>query len=265
MFCLPSPHNLPLAYEFRYLQGEDPLRDAISAVKDGIEQISNTIQLTEWVRGPLRRLIPHEKTLLGFGHTDYSTLSIERVHAVDLAEDYFATTHPNSLYLKSPVLANWMHGRAPQIIHPSKICPRDEHRWHANFKRHQLGNGIFDATISGHASRFCFIKLFNVSGNFEGKINLLSRFVTPRLPDIWRRMELVAQGIDERCFDPISQPCPAITDAERRIIHWLRLGKSNWEIGRILGKSHLTVKTQIQRMLKKTGLKDRYALAAIKY
>lgn len=169
----PPPHNLPLADEFRYLQGEDPLRDAIGAVNDGVEQISNLAQLTKWVRGPLRSLIPHGKTPLGFGHADYSTLKIERVHAVDIAEDYFATTHPNSPYLRSPVLANWLQWRVPQIIHPNKICPRDEHRWHANFKWHPLQNAIFDATLS------CYAPVAFVSSSFSPSSETMQK---------WRRV-----------------------------------------------------------------------------
>jgi DNA-binding CsgD family transcriptional regulator len=41
----------------------------------------------------------------------------------------------------------------------------------------------------------------------------------------------------------------------------VRLGKTNHEIGMILGRSRFTVKTHIQRMLAKTGLDNRTQLS----
>lgn len=51
--------------------------------------------------------------------------------------------------------------------------------------------------------------------------------------------------------------------SEREIISWLREGKTNWEIGRILGKSENTVKNQIAKMLNKSGAMNRHELAKL--
>lgn len=54
-----------------------------------------------------------------------------------------------------------------------------------------------------------------------------------------------------------------LTRAEREVLTWLRLGRSNREIGLILEKSEFTVKTQVQQMLAKTGLDNRLQLAML--
>lgn len=54
-----------------------------------------------------------------------------------------------------------------------------------------------------------------------------------------------------------------LTRAEREVLTWLRLGRSNREIGLILAKSEFTVKTQVQQMLAKTGLDNRLQLAML--
>jgi two-component system response regulator DevR len=54
-----------------------------------------------------------------------------------------------------------------------------------------------------------------------------------------------------------------LTRAEREVLTWVRLGRSNREIGLILEKSEFTVKTQVQQMLAKTGLDNRLQLAML--
>lgn len=54
-----------------------------------------------------------------------------------------------------------------------------------------------------------------------------------------------------------------LTNAELQVLKWLRAGRTNREIGRILCKSEFTVKTQVQQMLAKTGLDNRLQLALL--
>lgn len=48
-----------------------------------------------------------------------------------------------------------------------------------------------------------------------------------------------------------------LTARESEIIHWLREGKSNYEIARILGLSALTVKNHLQRIYRMLGVSNR--------
>jgi DNA-binding CsgD family transcriptional regulator len=52
-----------------------------------------------------------------------------------------------------------------------------------------------------------------------------------------------------------------LTCAELEVLKWVRAGRTNREIGRILCKSEFTVKTHVQRMLAKTGVDNRLQLA----
>ncbi len=49
-----------------------------------------------------------------------------------------------------------------------------------------------------------------------------------------------------------------LSPREREVIHWLRTGKSNEEIGIILGISHHTVKNHLERIFQKLGVNNRY-------
>lgn len=50
---------------------------------------------------------------------------------------------------------------------------------------------------------------------------------------------------------------PRLTRRENEVVYWLYLGKSNWEISRILGVSEPTIKTHIANILKKLNVRNR--------
>lgn len=54
------------------------------------------------------------------------------------------------------------------------------------------------------------------------------------------------------------RPLDALSPREREVYHWLSLGKSNEEIGIILGISHHTVKNHLERIFQKLGVNNRY-------
>ena len=72
-----------------------------------------------------------------------------------------------------------------------------------------------------------------------------------------RRLERLVGDARRR----ISAPSCSFTNAELEVLRWVRVGRTNRDIGLILGKSAFTVKTHIQHMLEKTGLDNRLQLA----
>lgn len=53
-----------------------------------------------------------------------------------------------------------------------------------------------------------------------------------------------------------------ITEREHEVLHWIRKGKTNWEIGAILGLSERTVKFHVSNLFKKLGVTRRAQAAA---
>ncbi len=60
-----------------------------------------------------------------------------------------------------------------------------------------------------------------------------------------------------------SSPETSLTTREAEVLEWLGQGKSNPEIGIILGISTHTVKRHVERVLAKTGTENRYAAALV--
>jgi DNA-binding CsgD family transcriptional regulator len=68
-------------------------------------------------------------------------------------------------------------------------------------------------------------------------------------------------------FKKFHQKCgyktDALTVAEQRVMKWVSFGKSNQEIGLILGLSPATVKGHVERILEKTQAANRTHAVAI--
>lgn len=56
---------------------------------------------------------------------------------------------------------------------------------------------------------------------------------------------------------PATPPARALSLREREVLAWLREGKSNYEVGCILGISAMTVKNHLQRIYKTLGVSNR--------
>ena len=64
---------------------------------------------------------------------------------------------------------------------------------------------------------------------------------------------------------PAIPPCPceaALTGREREVLRWLASGKTDKDIGCILGISHRTVHKHLQRLYEKLGVETRTAAVA---
>ena len=56
---------------------------------------------------------------------------------------------------------------------------------------------------------------------------------------------------------PVGSAPVVLTPREKEVLHWLREGKTNWEIGRILTVGDETVKSHVQKVLVKLKVNNR--------
>jgi transcriptional regulator EpsA len=82
-----------------------------------------------------------------------------------------------------------------------------------------------------------------------------TELIVPFLHLAWLRTQVnrpVAEG-----FGAAPANGPVLTPREQEILKWIHLGKSNMEIGTILGISPLTVKNHVQKILRKLNVQNR--------
>jgi len=79
------------------------------------------------------------------------------------------------------------------------------------------------------------------------------------------RLQLLAQVSHQRCRALLSQPAlrPALTAREMECLRWVAAGKTDWDIGCILGISQATVHYHIENAKRKLDCRTRAQAAAM--
>ena len=83
---------------------------------------------------------------------------------------------------------------------------------------------------------------------------LLAELIVPFVHLAWMRTQ-VNRPAD--AASPAAHGAGLLTEREREILRWIHIGKSNIEIGAILGISPLTVKNHVQKILRKLNVQNR--------
>jgi DNA-binding CsgD family transcriptional regulator len=239
---------------FRDYSGDDSLRVGLTQTSSRASKIENHAQLIAWVRGPLRELFPHQHAVLGFGCVHSLGIAIEETLCIDLPNSYIAGIRNDAGYIDSPVLSRWQATRELQYFDLETI-PHDTYkRWLVNFRAHRLHNGVTDGYVDSSSNTAAFLTLFNVAAGVKHSGTALRALGVSQVHVALLRIRTKGEHTCQFVLTP----------AELEVFQWVRVGKSNSEIAQILRKSMLTVRNQVQSLLKKTGSANRTLLAQMK-
>lgn len=211
-------------------------------------------QFFSWTQGLLQSLINHEVLVCAL--RDGESLSFRA--------DSFSTIAPDStvfgeLFLRDPcvvpgLVKAWEERRFRPVIcdtcNGSPIAGGALAReLEAIGATRLLAHGTHD--IEGQVtSFFTFACRPGTAGPRQA---YLLQLVAPFLHAAWVRSQI--EGPTTGNVKPTS--ANMLTSREQEILHWIRRGKSNFEIGRILMISPLTVKNHVQKILRKLNAVNR--------
>lgn len=210
-------------------------------------QVSQRQQFFSWVHGPVQSLIPHEILLCGIRRDD-GVLLHQRFSACRYFRDaHFAlATQPQNLIDQLAVF--WGQNGKPVMLAPGL-----GDSWHAPLLSLELKNVAFhgmdwlNGPIKGYAS-FC-----RVRAPFDAKLALYVEILLPHLLAALARV--LTQEMREG--GPVNDCVAVVTSREIEVLQWVRKGKTNDEIARILGLSMLTVKNHLHKIMKKMDARTR--------
>jgi DNA-binding CsgD family transcriptional regulator len=240
-------------------RAENPLTQQIEKLTILAGDVYTRAQLREWVRGPLREVLPHQHTLLAFGRRHSLGIKLHDLVAVDLPESYMAAIQDAPDVLESPALERWFILREPIRISADMLFPQYGAKWSDNFQLHGMRDVIVDGHLERGATSVTLLKLYNCSPQVVASLSVIRETLFATLNETWARIAQV-EALTRTDKLKIVQ---ALSPAEKEIIYWLKFGKTNSEIAQILGKSEHTIKTQIHKTLIKTGAVNRTALALL--
>lgn len=216
--------------------------------------VTRRSQFFLWAQGPLQSLLPHECLLTAHGDFSRRALAFDVFSSVPLGDaDLEVLTDPDNGLIVHAIRAWYESGEKPLVLDASTGGAGWIRRFEPGAARLGLDRLAVHATPhypGCPASYFVFSRIpaARLAG-FPAALDLL----VPQL-----HLALVRLMASGRTESPPARSAPAIVTArEIEILQWVRDGKSNQEIGLILGISPLTVKNHVQKVLRKLQVQNR--------
>lgn len=222
-------------------------------VIQGAPRVSDVESLNALLDGPLKALLKYGVMICGTGFYLENGSYGHQYHSRGFPEEYFRDLVQDDGSIDSPLMRLWREKRKP-LFFQSK---RDDHlfpaEWVRIFNRHHLHNIIGHALFDRRGkvgSTFIFARL-------EGQVGLKqAEYLEQITPSLCLAL---AQGLppypDEDNFPGATRSL--LSRKQREILQWVHLGKTNWEISKILDISEDTVKYHVHQAMLKLNTKTR--------
>lgn len=222
---------------------------------DASLRVHSRPQLFGWVQGLLQNLLPHELLLCAVREDRAISYQVDCFASPWIDSDRLRALFQQDVELVASLVRRWIEGE----FHPS-VCPVQgaDPGARGEFAAELRGIGADSLMVHGTydslgkpASLFV---LGAVAGDLGAEQGFLLELIVPFLHLAWMRSQL-ARPLED--IQAAAHTPDLLTVREKEILRWIHLGKSNFEIGTILGISPLTVKNHVQKILRKLNVRNR--------
>jgi len=254
---------------FSSLSDED-LKRYLGLVEQSL-RVRRHFDLLLWLQGDVQRFLPHEIMLAGWGDFRLGMIAHDIVSALPGVRTARTTVESVSPLLSS-LFARWTElGRAPYVIRagesgfpaaletpgegPALDC---ELGGALKCARSALIHGICDE----RGRHDCLYVLFARGDVHDERARKVMDLLLPYLDTALRqvpqlRTDPAPDGVAGESGEAGEGGEHGLSDREMEIMAWVKLGKTNQEIGMILDISAFTVKNHLKRIFKKLGVYNR--------
>ncbi len=212
-------------------------------------------QFFTWTQGLLQNLVKHKVLICAVRDARQESYLVEAIVAAPLEPSPFCDAFRQDVTLVPHLVKTWEDNRFQPVIcdagpgGPFGRGPLAHELSRAGAER-VLAHGTYDA-FGKLASLFLFADRYPAIGPKQVR---LAEILVPFLHLAWLRLQIGWAAKGEGAA-PAGQRI--LTEREQEILNWIHLGKSNIEIGAILGISPLTVKNHVQKILRKLNVQNR--------
>lgn len=221
-------------------------------------QVTRKHQLFLWTQGLFHGLVPHDVLIcLQFDETG-QTLHIECLTSTLLEGDnYSRVCDPNSGFaVRLARHCQSMELRLPMLMPEFDSGSMAETRMLTELRHTGLNSALIHGRQSTRGGGWDYFVLLRRESAVGVRHAYFMELLLPHLHSAFHRVMLLDCGNINLDDNPIRNG-RLLTDREVEIMHWVREGKSNQEIGTILSISQLTVKNHVQNILKKLKVQNR--------
>lgn len=220
----------------------------------GLLQVREQDAFVQLLRQDLRQLIPFTQAICGVGRINPHSITCCELISIDFPLAYFEDIRQTDGGIYSPLMQRWIDRQEPVVFEPAEHGSEVSEEWLAIFHRHGLRNSLAHGLRDLNSP---ITSYFNFCGidQLSGRHSWLLRLLMPHLHIAITR--LVAEALRRP-----SGALPQLTPREKEVVSWLYLGKTNWEIGQILGIAEKTVKNNLSAIFDKLAVNNRTQLLA---
>ncbi|MFO1318350.1 MAG: XrtB/PEP-CTERM-associated transcriptional regulator EpsA [Burkholderiales bacterium] len=207
-----------------------------------------------WAQGQLQSLIPHDVLICGHGDVDRRSLVFDHFSRDPIAAPDLAGLLDVDDGLATRALSLWAErGQRPFLADAADAASGPYRQIAAALQRHRFATVVAHGTPSTPGWPGTYFVFAGLPSPMARQTAYLADLLLPQLHVAYVRMTTIEH--DE--MPQAAVPDRLITPREVEILGWIRNGKSNEEIGRILDISPLTVKNHVQKILRKLNVQNR--------
>ena len=247
-----STMSMPMTKPFVRLDAHD-LEHLIVTI-EGAQQVHTRAQFFLWAQGALQGFIPHEALWCAHGDTERMRLRYESFsRGLPCSRTDEQVTDPANGLLPR-LVDDWLRGgRVPRLISHEGGDHVGRRQLVADLKRcgfdHVAAHGVKE--VQGDFGSF-----FVFAGMAHPPTERVSYLLELLMPHLHLALHRMLPHADKR---PSTEAAPItlLSKREIQVLHWVKNGKTNHEIGQILGISLPTVKNHLQKVMRKLNVNNR--------
>lgn len=221
-------------------------------------QVTRKHQLFLWTQGLFHGLVPHDVLIcLQFDETG-QTLHIDCLTSALLEGDaYSRVCDPNTgIAVRLARHCQSTEARLPVVMPEFGDSATCDNRMLSELRHAGLNSVLIHGRQSTRGGGWDYFVLLRRESTVGVRHAYFMELLLPHLHSAFHRVMLLDRNSISISDAPV-RGGRLLTDRELEIMHWVREGKSNQEIGTILSISQLTVKNHVQNILKKLKVQNR--------
>lgn len=210
-----------------------------------------------WTQGPLQTLLPHDLLICGIAENG-GCYQIDSVSCYPQSPQLVEALQRKNSGITMRLVQAWDRGgRDPLLVDASVPAALG-----IEMAEHKLGGLVAHGTCGRNGQVGTFFGFCRMREPLQPQHAFIAELLVPYVHAAWMRIHYFEAKIE---INSAPVPAPAapgvrgstLTGREIEILRWVYEGKSNMEIGIILGISGLTVKNHVQNILRKLNVQNR--------
>jgi transcriptional regulator EpsA len=222
---------------------------------DASLRVHSRHQLFGWTQGMLQSLVKHELLVCALRSARPTSYQVDCFASPWIDPEKVSEVFRRDGAFVAHLVSQWVETEFHPVVYSAGSGgPFARDAFTAELQRLGAEGVIAHGTYDSLGKPVSLFVLAAMPGDLGREQGFLLELIVPFLHLAWMRTQLKGPLEDSGATAQSVNPLSA---REREILRWIHLGKSNSEIGTILGISPLTVKNHVQKILRKLNVQNR--------